>query len=581
MGRAVTADLQSGSRAAPVRAGRPPWWQSVAPAITAAWLNAVAYGFRFDRDNQWFELARVNWLRDPTLYPGDPITQAFARHATVFWPLVAALGRWASLEHVLFGFFLLTKGLFFLALDRLLRPCVPGWRMRGLVLGVCALSPVLNDLTPLGHSDILNAVQTHTSLAMALSLWALVWLLEKRWVAAAILAAGTIYLHALCFLYMLAAFAVLAVRDWRERSRVIIVAGLLGAALALPWVVWNAALERTGFPTGYVEALAAFYPFHFSLRAHEAYELAEAAGLVVAWVVAVWAIRSRKWLDLSRLAWLAGAFLLPLGTGVVLALTDLPPALARLQLLRADSFFDLLVLVLLACLGVRWLTGSVRPPGLADQTFGLLGVLLPLGGELALLWAWLPLGLWRLLRQPGRRLETTNQRRRWALPVVLILALASFAPAWADLGAPVRLQMLWNPIVPPTAEQRDWIELQLWARDHTAASARFLVPLFPCGFRVFSQRVSWGEWEDGCISYFWPPFAPQYLERMRLLGLPAGCWLHPWQMEQHFRQLGWPELVRIAHTAGLDYVVAFRDMNLPARPVYANAHFALYEVPRQ
>jgi hypothetical protein len=576
----VMTELQGSADTAATQAGRQFWCQPVVLGAAAGWLNAVAYGFRFDRDNQWFELARVNWLRNPTLYPGDPITQAFARHATVFWPVVAALGRWASLEHVLFGFFLLTKALFFIALDRLLRLYVPGWRMRGLLLGVCALSPVLNDLTPLGHSDILNAVQTHTSLAMALSLWAMVWLLEGRWVAAAMLAAATIYLHALFFLYMLAAFAALAVLDWRERRRGIVIAGLLGAALALPWVAWNAALERTGFPAGYVEALAAFYPFHFSLRAHEPYELAEAGGLVAAWGVALGIIRSKRWLDLERLAWLAGAFLLPIGTGVLLALTDLPPALARLQLLRSDSFFDLLVLVLLGCLGSRWLTGSVHPSNRADQTFGLVGVLLPLGGELALLWAWVPLALWALRGQPGGRLVTTNKRWRWAVPVALMLALASFVPAWADLGAPVALQRLWNPAVPPMAEEQDWIELQLWAREHTPTRARFLVPLFPCGFRVFSERVSWGEWEDGCVSFFWPPFAPQYLERMRLLGLPTGCWLHPRQMEQHFRQLGWPELVRIAHTAGLDYVVAFRDMNLPVRPVHANAHFALYAVPR-
>ncbi len=578
MEASVMTELQGGADTAATQAGRQFWCQPVVLGAAAGWLNAVAYGFRFDRDNQWFELARVNWLRNPTLYPGDPITQAFARHATVFWPVVAALGRWASLEHVLFGFFLLTKALFFIALDRLLRLYVPGWRMRGLLLGVCALSPVLNDLTPLGHSDILNAVQTHTSLAMALSLWAMVWLLEGRWVAAAMLAAATIYLHALFFLYMLAAFAALAVLDWRERRRGIVIAGLLGAALALPWVAWNAALERTGFPSGYVEALAAFYPFHFSLRAHEPYELAEAGGLVVAAAVAAWWVHERRWQELRRMVWLAAGFFLPVAVGVVCALTWMPPSLARLQLLRADSFFELSALVLLGAVGARLLGESPDRIDITTSALGVVALLVPLGGSLSLLWAFLALAVWERLRPQRRRGLATPQQRIRIFTAAGLMAVGCFVPAWLSMGTPWRWQRLWNPVIPMSQEEADWRAVQLWARAHTPIRARFLVPLFPCGFRVFSERVSWGEWEDGCISYFWPLFAPEYLQRLRLLGLPAGCWWHPWQMEQHFRRLSWPELVRLARTAGLDYIVAFRAMNLPARPVYVNAHFAVYAV---
>src|ERR1035441_10215214 len=83
--------------------------------LLGAYLNIIAYGFRTIGGDYDFQLPLLNWIRNPALYPKDPIREAYARFPTLFWPMVAAISKWFSTQHVLFAFFVLTKVLFFLA----------------------------------------------------------------------------------------------------------------------------------------------------------------------------------------------------------------------------------------------------------------------------------------------------------------------------------------------------------------------------------------------------------------------------------------------------------------------------------
>lgn len=556
-----------------------PEWVQWALSAGIAWLNAVAYGFRFDQGNHWFELARVAWLQHRDLFPNDPIRAAFAHHPTLFWPVVAAVGQRVGVRTVLLVAFLLTKWLFFAALFRLAtRQVGRHWAVVVLLVAI-ALSPILNELTPLGHSDVLSPIQTHTTFALAVLLWAAVWLLEKRWVLAATLAAATVWIHALLVLYVVPSFAVLAVMDWRSCRRQIVAAATVGALLIGLWIhsggiVWG------GYGKEYVSALLAFYPFHFSLQGHDPYELAEAAGFGAALGMAWFWVRREDDEHLLRMVWLTASFLIPVGLGVGLALGEVRPLVARLQLLRADAFLDLFVLLLIGLCGVSWFVRA-RPSGAVPQALAALSLVVPAGTDGALLWAWMLLfGVRFFRRQPLGQIRTTPERSRGILAVVVMIALVSSGPGWRELGAPMRWAMLWNPEVPATPEERDWQAVQQWARTHTPPTARFLVPLYPCGFRVFSWRTAWGEWEDGCVAYLVPSFAAEYLRRREWLRLPPGCWMRPGQLQAWYRQLRGERLLGVARENGLDYIVAFRGQQIAAPAVYANQHFAVYRVPR-
>jgi hypothetical protein len=598
--------------------------------LLGAYCNIVAYGFIYGKGNHEFDLALVNWLRKPWLYPNDPITDAFARFPTAFWPFIASLSQSLDTEKIVFISFLATKVLFFLALAHLVLRTLRDSRLAACVVLAVALSPFLNDFTPFGASDILNNVQTHTSLAVALLLWVGILLLEGRWLAATALWGLTVYINALFALYTLFAFAAFALLDWPRQRREVLVAPLLGAALALPWLLLSRGIGFEKFPKDYLQTLLVFYPFHLNLHSHSVYELASGGGLVVAaFLMARIAAQAGLWRD-SRLQALAAAYVFPVALGVFLGELFLTPGLARLQLQRADSFLILYAILLVQIYGANLLLSS-RTRGAATTYFlGAMAVLLPLSDLLGLVWPlFAAMLLWTCPQESLERLSrkiagSEPLRISWlvmllvgiavagradadwtgAVVVLLVIVGGSFfvyQPRFADLaggssrlslvvcgiacamlavGTLPKISMIWYPVPPPAPLDADWHEVQAWAKSHTPMDAQFLVPTFPGGFRVFSERSSWGEWKDGQAAYHFPPFADVYRERMQALGFPwRPEWIGTKAMMANCKRLSWERLLSVARANHLSYIIQFRDVNYPAKPVLANRSYAVYQVP--
>jgi hypothetical protein len=596
-------------------------------AFAGAYLNIVVYGFSYGAGDHEFELPLMNWLRDSSLYPQDPIRDAFARFASIYWPGVASLSHWISPERAAFLFFLLTKMLFFLTLARIVKSRVKDSRLAACVVVSVALSPFLNDQTPLGASTILHAVQTHATLAVALLLWVGCLLLEERWMPAAILCALTVYLDALYFVFMLFAFAAFAVFDWRRRRAEILIAGLLGATISLPWLFLCRGVTYRQFPNGYVEALVAFYPFHLNLRSHDAYELVSGVGLVLAaGLMSVVAWKYTQYRD-TRFEVLTASFLLPVFLGAVCGEFHLTPMLARLQFLRADSFLLLYSIVLVQVYGANLLQSPTRGP---STTFflGATAILLPLSDSAGLLWMVLiGIALWA---DPGERFERLIRglvsvprvrtigsglllagmvaawlmHEEWSFTVVTALAIlmacffvgdgqntplgtrpheatviiSAIAIFLLTMSRVPAIPRLWNPEIAPTAQESNWRAVQAWAKTNTPQDAMFLVPTYPGGFRVFSDRSSWGEWKDGQAMYLYPPFENEYRKRMMAVGYSWGNWNGTGAITETYKHLSWERLSAIAHQNHLSYVIQFRDVTYPATPIFANQGYAVYKV---
>jgi len=595
--------------------------------LAGAYANVVAYGFNYGGGNHQFELPLLNWLRNPRLYPHDPVREAFARFPTIFWPAVAHLSHWMSAEKVLFLFFLITKVLFFVALALLLRPRVQDIWLTAFVILAIALSPTLNDSTPLGGSDVLDSTQTHTSLAIALLLWVAWLLLEQRWVAAAVLCGITVYISAPFSAFMLFAFAVFAVIDWRRCKKSIMAAGVLGAAISAPWLALSRGVGYSHYPNAYVEALTAFYPFHFTLRGPEAFEVLTAAALVIAAALMILVARASGPRRDLRFEILAFSSLLPVVLGVLLSVVHLTPGIARLQLLRADSFLILYSILLVQMYGANLLEASTRKPATAFLV-GSTAILLPLSNSLGLVWwGFIGMMLWadpqerfeRLtraaVRQPALRgaisaaltagmVIAWSRHAEWSLVVVLVLVTLA---GCVIVGTPRKAQpeggarrivcvlatascivvaasivpgisRFWNPIVAPTPLESDWRAVQEWARANTEIDAQFLVPTYPCGFRAFSERSSWGEWKDGQAMYLYPPFAEVYRERMVAVGYSWQKWISTESITENYTHLSWDRAVALARQNHLRYIIQFRDVSYPGVPVFANGHYAVYKV---
>ncbi|HTZ75389.1 MAG TPA: DUF6798 domain-containing protein [Candidatus Aquilonibacter sp.] len=529
----------------------------------------------------------LNWLRDPTLYPGDIIREGFARYPTVFWKAVALVPQGVSTEAVLFFLFLVTKFLFFLAIARIAWFATSDFRFMRLTAVLVALTPLLNFRMPFGAVRLLDPIQTHTPLAIAVLLCACAALLEGRWIFATVLTAATIYLSVPYTVYALFAFSAFAVVDFRSERRTVLFSGVLGAILMLPWLVMNLPMLLQHDAPDYVQALLLFYPLHLKWSSHHRIDFVYGPlFLLGVLVAALWAHKKRLALN-SRLETMAAAFFVPVTIGVVVGQIHLTPLLARMQLMRADALLFLFsALLLFAAVYGMALNGLIPFPA-ATLPVAFLVFLLPrtpLG--VTLLIFGLGLGFWGDCRELlGRACiylgghALFRGRPRWIARVSLVSVI--LAACLGLLGKTVLSTAFADQFSIPEHGPDNWDALQIWARNNTPRDATFLVPTFMEGFRVLSERSSWGEWKDGTAVYLYPPFADGYISRMKDVGWSSAPDLNGREtVRERYKTLPWQRLLALARNNHLQYVVQYRDVSYPdaPAPVYTNPGFAAYKV---
>jgi len=547
-------------------------------------INILAYGFQYGRDNHFFELAMVNWLRDPGLYPGDPIREGFARFPTIFWKIVASVPQRIDIEWTLAFFFLLTKILFFAGVVRIVRWSTSDMRFARIVVVLFALSPALNARAPFGGAYVLDPTQTHTPLAIALLVCAGAALLEGRWVAASAIGAVALYFSAPYAIYMLFAFAALAVLDWSAKKANIIAAGFVGVVLSVPFVVINHAHVTGKFPADYIQALLFFYPAHLTLGGHRLIPVLAGLAFLAATMGAVVWMHLRGASCDRHLEVMTVSFVIPVLVGALAGQFFLTPQIANFQLMRADAFL-LLYSALLLLVSIYYLRrDGLLPFPAVSLPLAVLFFAAPRDWpRLALLALGLSLALWSELRKwiTTARRWLRNRRLRPSMSrgieagvglIIVMLCGAIFFLAARSWSGRERFSI-------PSQREDAWMGLQRWARLNTPEDAVFLVPTDVEGFRVSSRRSSWGEWKDGMAVYLYPPFADVYLERMREVGWQAPPDLRvPGVLRQQYESQPWESLLSIAHRNHLQFIVQYTEVRYPVQPVYSNPEFSVYGV---
>ncbi len=559
------------------------WFYILSLSILGCYLNAAVYGFQYPAGADYnFFLPLANWLRDPSLYPGDALRDAFPHVQTFYWPVVAMLSRHFSTEHILFGFFLLTKLIFFGVVGLL----VAG-RVRSRVLGACvvsaiALSGMLNDQTPIGGTIILDEVSEHAALGLALALLAGVLLVERRWRSAAIVAGLTVYVDALHFVHLLPALALFVIVDWKNEKREIISASLIGAGVFLPWFLHFHRSFLQNYPAGYISDLLILYPLHITLRWTPVTQILQAALILLAAACMCFLARRGGLKIENRLELVAVSYLMVTLAGILAGWFWLTPGIARFMLPRADSLLIPYAFLLIQLYGASLLESRIAREPLIASLLAFASISLPLCNYLAILLfpamiIWLGAGhrLERFLPDVFGRFwksipEIHMPRAAVALCVIGILGSSFYLIDSVD--------QLWTIEIPPTAEESACYDAQIWARDHTPREAVFLVPPEGCGFRVLSQRSSWGEWSDGNAMYFDPAFANTFRNRVAALDqapVPEGTGIVD-SVTERYKSQSWDRIRALANENKLDYIVQFRSAQYPAAPAYANAMFAIY-----
>jgi hypothetical protein len=553
-------------------------------SFLGCYLNAATYGFQYPAGADYnFFLPLANWLRDPSLYPNDALRSAFPHVQTFYWPVVAALSRHFSTEHILFGLFLVSKLLFFGAAGWLIAS-----RVRGRLLGACmisaiALSGMLNNQTPIGGTIILDEVSEHAALGLALALLAGVLLVHGRWRSAAVMAGIVVYVDALHFVHLLPTLALFVLLDWRKRKRAMISAALLGAAVFMPWFLYFHGSFLQNYPAGYISDLLIHYPLHITLRWTPVSQILE-AGLILLAAGGMCLLSRRGGLKIeNRLELLALSYLAVTVAGILAGWFWLTPGVARFMLPRADSLLFPYAFLLIQIYGARLLESEINLRPALTCLIAFSAILLPLCNYLAIFL--LPaIILYLDTRQRWERFSAAVLVRLWkSVPAIPIPRVTAGLCLLGILGSAFYLidstDQLWNFQIPPTPEESACFDAQLWARDHTPREALFLVPPEGCGFRVLSQRSSWGEWSDGNAMYFDPAFANTFRARVQVLDgtlVPAGTGITE-TLTARYKQQSWDRIQAVARQNKLDYILQFTGARYPAIPAYANASFAIYK----
>ena len=216
---------------------------------------------------------------------------------------------------------------------------------------------------------------------------------------------------------------------------------------------------------------------------------------------------------------MAGSYLVVVIAGVVVDKLWLTPSSARLMLLRADCFLLPYALLTIQIYGAN-LTASVNAFRAVTVLVALCAILLPLPlsmFRLGLLLFLIMLVIWIDPKERADRFFSAVLSRFDWPPAARIVVAGCFLAIltkvlWSRKASSGFLTRFHCGVLRSHQRQRSVraTRLSYGARSNTPADARFLMPPDGCGFRVLSERSSWGEWWDGNAMIFTRPLRRRF-----------------------------------------------------------------------
>jgi hypothetical protein len=558
-------------------------------AALASTVLAGTPGYRFGDSNHGITVPILKRMMDPSLYPGDVMVATAERFPTVFYRLLAAvLPGTGSIPAAFFVLYLVAVAATLAGAYRIGR-----WA-GGPAAGALALAFAFPVRIGLAGESLYRVAFSHSHIASALTIWAMVWFLEGRRLLPLLVLSLGAYNHLLYSAYVLVPMLLAVAWEAREVGRRETLKRLAAALLPLlPIAAWTLA-HRAPMTPEWLELLR-LRSSHHSFPSAFGADLPPAAALLALSVL----VLSRMRADQRRVV----AFFL-VGTAVQFVLgtmfTEYWPLKAVLQY-QPHRVWRFLMLLLQGVIAggvvAGWREGGIAravaavtaivlfAPGL-EPLLPLLVLLHAAAGRptpatwaraLALLvlvgvtgwadqevvWTW-----------PGDTLPRALNETvigAAALAVLVAMARTSASMRTAAVCGSALLALLW---LAPRAyagqrqrwESGAWRATQDWVRTHTPRSAVLLTPPKEAGFRVFSERTIVGEWKDGTQQYFDDAFVKEWGARMQALG-------------DDYDTLPEDRLRELARRFGASYIVLPRQ---PARRgldlVYRNPSWAVYRV---
>jgi hypothetical protein len=557
-------------------------------ALLLSLAGTVLTGYRYGDSNHGITVPILKRLMDASLYPGDVMVATADKFPTVFYRALALLLPGTDWIPVAF---------FVLYVVAIAATLAGAWRLGKWAGGEPAAWLALLFAFPvrigLAGEALYRVEFSHSHLASALVIWAMVWFLEGRRLLPILVLSLGAYNHLLYSAYVLVPVMLVVFAERREAGpkRTL----QLFAAAVLPLVpIAILGLTRGGPMTAEWLELLKLRSSHHSFPGFFGADLPDAAALLALaamaasrlpydrrWMLSLFLVgtalqflfgtlfteyfplkfalqfqphRSWRFLMLLLQAFVAAGVVQGFRAGGVGRAVALPTAVV-VFIPGLESLLPLAVIAQAA---------AARPPAATWARLLAVFVLVYVGG-----WGDKPLDWTTFLGDMSNRLLSAHVLTAAALALLVKLGVEKGGLLRGALaGAAALLTLLWfMPDVYARARARfdrgGWVDVQHWARRNTPKTAVFLTPPREAGFRVFSERTAVGEWKDGTQQYFDDGFVREWGLRMEILGdLP---------------KRNDAELLQIAKQLGATHIV------LPARQeragfveLYRNRDFAVY-----
>ena len=511
-------------------------------------ISVLVTGYGSWISNHAMQMPLVDILRDPRLYPNDAFVKTLHDYPVLLWRVVAPLGGFIKMEHILLGGFVLTRVLMIAAAWMLASTLVPRSRTAALfAMAFMAMAP----RPIIGGGTIMPNYFEQTGLAMPVYLMAMSAFLAQRRYTCALVLATAVYLNIMygIFFVVYLVFFAISERSFFLTWRRWVGPALLTVLLVLPLAPYT---------------LAAMHPTPYDLDAWLKVNLIRAPHHMdpLAW-------RAERWLRIAALAaiclcvtaWCRRTYpvifrLVASATSACVFWTALSfaarfsrsPSLLTLHSARGTDFFYCLAGIATAALIAAEL--EQKPDarnGLILAPAMLALVPQPWYGTAApfLLAGFAAVAL--VLSRPSR----VQFHRAAAILIAAVLAWGI-----AQMGS-----RDWRII---QRHDKEVAEIADWGKKKTPVDAVFLINPTWDDFRALAQRSVYLTWKDGGALPWSRPFARLWLDRLDSLGISNPDKMKHSELgllSDYYERLDDQSVARIAQRTRLDYWVI--DKNHP------------------
>ncbi|MFZ5636425.1 MAG: hypothetical protein ACOY82_07525 [Pseudomonadota bacterium] len=490
---------------------------AIVAMATALFLLLRGYGF--GTDDHAIHLAFIERARDPGFLPGDPMLAMASKHPSLFFPLIAWLSHWASIESIYLTAYVLSAFAMLWALRALGRSLWPdaGAHWVSALALVAAMVP----RAVAGGIDNFDGIFLPRVASMGPLLFALVLCVRGRPLWAFALTGAVFLFHATTAAHTATLIWMACLFCGRERLRALTLGPVIFLIVAGPLLIMMAKAGGGGIPTpapqDWIDAVKLHYPRHH-------YESPFVLAMQASWgaLAVTMGILCSSWVGAGRLlaGFLAGVFLL-FAAGLIGNNLLYSPHTVQLHLFQAGRMLDALAVLSLgwtcySCFNRSMAIGAVSLlPATAYVFATQLSYRSDLSGLPASLHFALANGLILALLLGGVLMTLALRVTHASAPGDAVgEASATPAPLGAG-GAPPRARaamtigLLWvalstawaSPTWDIDGSRLPGFRAMRWADRNLPTEATVVIPPYLTqpivAFRYFGRRGVVGSWKDG------------------------------------------------------------------------------------